>query len=84
MPICYNASSSRKSNGFSIDDIIKTNELANSSNRLLSSPSYLPPIAWLPTQATSLYQLQRESMLQYLRHTNQFPSTNLILLLKNV
>jgi hypothetical protein len=69
MPVYYH-SSSRKSNGFSIDDIIKTDDLPRTSNQSLS---YLPPITWLPSP-TSIYQFQRESMLQYLRHANQFTS----------
>ncbi|CAF2126670.1 unnamed protein product [Rotaria magnacalcarata] len=72
MPVCYN-SLSRKSNGFSIDDIIKTHDLPKISNRL--SLSYVPPITWLPTHASSMYQLQRESMLEYLRHTNQLTNS---------
>jgi len=71
MPVYYH-SSSRKSNGFSIDDIIKNDDSSKTSNQ---SSSSLPPITWLtPPTATSIYQLQRESMLQYLRHTNQFIS----------
>ncbi|CAF3372822.1 unnamed protein product [Rotaria sp. Silwood2] len=72
MPIYYD-SSSRKSNGFSIDDIIKNNDSSKTSNR--SSSSYIPSITWLPSQITSIYQFQRESMLQYLRHTNQFTNS---------
>ncbi|CAF2829320.1 unnamed protein product [Rotaria sp. Silwood2] len=72
MPIYYD-SSSRKSNGFSIDDIIKNNDSSKTSNRL--SSSYIPSITWLPSQITSIYQFQRESMLQYLRHTNQFTNS---------
>jgi hypothetical protein len=69
MPVYYN-SSSRKSNGFSIDDIIKNKDSPKPSH--LSS-SYLPPITWLPPPP-SIYQFQRESLLQYLRHTNHFTS----------
>ncbi len=67
MPVYYH-SSSRKSNGFSIDDIIKNDDLPRTSNQL---SSYLPPITWLPSPS-SIYQFQRESMLQYLRHTSMF------------
>jgi hypothetical protein len=69
MPVYYH-SSSQKSKGFSIDDIIKNDNSPRISNR---SSSYLPPIPWLPSP-TSIYQFQRESMLQYLRHTNHFSS----------
>jgi hypothetical protein len=69
MPVCYQ-SSSRKSNGFSIDDIIKNDDASKTSNQ---SSSYLPPITWLPSPAT-IYQFQRDSMLQYLRQTNHFTS----------
>ncbi|CAF4344090.1 unnamed protein product, partial [Adineta steineri] len=70
MPIYYH-SPSRKVNGFSIDNIIKNDDLSNTSNRLSSSSSYVPSIPWLPP-LTNTYQFQRESMLQYLRHINQF------------
>lgn len=66
----YYDSSSRKSNGFSIDDIIKNDNSSKTSNQLPTS--YLPPIAWLPPP--SIYQLQRESILQYLRQTHHLNS----------
>jgi hypothetical protein len=67
MPVYY-PSSLRKPIGFSIDDIIKSNDLSKPSDRF--SSSYLPPMTWLPSLPNT-YQLQRESMLQYLRHINQ-------------
>ncbi|CAF1267916.1 unnamed protein product [Rotaria sordida] len=71
--LVYNDSPSRKSNGFCIDDIIKNNNSPKTSNRSLS---YTPSITWLPLQTTSIYQFQHESIFQYLRHTNQFPTNS--------
>lgn len=67
MPVYY-PSSPRKPTGFSIDDIIKTNDLSKPSDRF--SSSYLPPMTWQPSLPNT-YQLQRESMLHYLRHIHQ-------------
>ena len=67
-------SKSNKPHGFSIDDIIKVDRVAPSSYRSPpSSTTYLPPITWLPS-STNIYQLHRESVLQYLRHSHPFPS----------
>ena len=67
-------SKSNKTHGFSIDDIIKVDRVAPSSYRSPPSSTYLPPITWLPS-STNIYQLHRESVLQYLRHSHPFPSS---------
>lgn len=74
MPVyCSPSSSSRKSNGFSIDNLIQSNDSPVISHR--TSVSYLPPTAWfLPPTTTNLYQFHRESTLQYLRHVQQLTS----------
>jgi hypothetical protein len=71
-------SKSRKSNGFSIDDIIKNDEPPKTFPPNRSSFT-LSPIAWTPP-LTSIYQYQRESLLHYLRHSNQFMSMIFLLI----
>jgi len=74
MPVYYN-SPKRKSNGFSIDDLIRN------ESRTKPSTVLAPPIGWFPS-TSNLYQLQRESMLQFFRQTNQYHSMIILFLNK--
>ncbi len=64
-------SNSRKSMGFSINDIIKNDESSKISprNNPPPLPSYLPPTSWIPppTNLDPIVQYQ----LQYLRHSGR-------------
>ena len=64
-------SNSRKSTGFSINDIIKNDDSAKISPRDNPPPlpSYLPPTSWIPppTSLDPIVQYQ----LQYLRHSGR-------------
>ncbi|UJR14252.1 hypothetical protein I4U23_001243 [Adineta vaga] len=70
MPVYYHTST-RKTHGFSIDDIIKTDERSKISDQLS-----LPSTSWLST-LTNTQQFQREYMLQYLRHMNQLTNSGM-------
>lgn len=61
-------SNSRKSIGFSINDIIK-NEDTSPRHNPLPMPSYIPPTSWIPppTHLDPIVQYQ----LQYLRHSGR-------------
>jgi hypothetical protein len=63
-------SNSRKSIGFSINDIIKNDDSSKTSPRHnpLPIPSYLPPTSWIPPpNMDPIVQYQ----LQYLRHSGR-------------
>ncbi len=64
-------SNSRKSMGFSINDIIKNDDSSKTSprNNPPPIPSYLPPTSWIPppTNIDPIFQYQ----LQYLRHSGR-------------
>jgi hypothetical protein len=64
-------SNSRKSIGFSINDIIKNDDSSKTSthNNPLPMPSYLPPTSWIPppTNIDPIVQYQ----LHYLRHSGR-------------
>jgi hypothetical protein len=72
-------SNSRKSIGFSISDIIKNDDSSKTSASNPSSylhptpPTWIPPLPPPPTSMDPLvhYQFQRESALQYLRHSGR-------------
>jgi hypothetical protein len=64
-------SNSRKSIGFSINDIIKNDDSSkiSSGNNLPSIPSYIPSTAWMPPPTSMDPILQYQ--LQYLRHSGR-------------
>ncbi len=64
-------SNSRKSMGFSINDIIKNDDPSKTSPRHNPPPipSYLPPTSWIPSPASMDPIVQYQ--LQYLRHSSR-------------
>lgn len=70
MPVYYN-SSTRKSSGFSIDDIIKSETLRKPSH---PSTIVIPAMTCFPP-TPALYQLQRESIFHFFRHASPYPRT---------
>ena len=90
MPVHYPSSSSksRKAMGFSIDDLIKTDQtLPSPKSSSSSSPlttttttttSHLIPMPWIPPSPNHLYHLHRQSLLEYFRCAHPYPRTLLL------
>lgn len=83
MPVHYPSSSSssssksRKSMGFSIDDLIKTDQTLPTARPLSSTP-HLIPIPWIPPPSPNhLYHLHRQSLLEYFRCAHPYPRKSL-------